>query len=114
MSHNQPKFDLKTDFIIGVDFMEQHNYVIDMANKRITQVKKNYKYNPKSTITSPRNLYLDPCEIATVQVRAPVGMKNAKPGTNFLVKGEWIPDGLCTLKENGTANVIIANNYPEN
>ena len=52
--------DLKTDFIIGVDFMEKHNYSIDMANKQIQRVKKKETRDPLSAVQSPRDFYLEP------------------------------------------------------
>ena len=100
--------DLKTDFIIGVDLMEKHNFVIDIGNKKIQQTTRKREVTEFS-IQSPRNLHLESCEVATIKVRPPLSMRNAEPGTNFLVSGEWVPEGICTINKDLTADIIIAN-----
>ena len=100
--------NLKTDFIVGVDLMEKHNFVIDLANKRIQRTRKE---SPASefTIQAPRNLYLESCEVATIEVKPPLSLRNASEGTKFVVSGEWIPEGLCELNKNKMTKIIIAN-----
>ena len=100
--------NLKTDFIIGVDVMEKHNFIIDIPNKKIQQTKKKRQVSEFS-IQSPRDIYLEPCQVATVKVRPPLAMRDENPGTNFLVSGEWIPEGICQINKDNTANIIIAN-----
>jgi len=75
--------DLKTDFIIGVDLMEKHNFVIDIGNKKIQQTTRKREVTEFS-IQSPRNLHLESCEVATIKVRPPLSMRNAEPEENPL------------------------------
>ena len=107
--------DLRTDFIIGVDLMEKHNYTLDIGNKKIKRSMVSINGildKPGYDIQSPRNFRLEPLQVASIQVKPPLAMRNKPPGTKFLVSGEWIPDGLCEIEKdsNGTfAKLVICN-----
>ena len=100
--------NLRTPFIIGVDLMEKHNYIIDIGNKKIKRTHKTMK-DDEYGIYAPKNFHLEPLQIAMLEVRAPLNLNRKYKNEQYIVSGDWVPDGLCELDEYNRTKILVAN-----
>ena len=108
--HNVVVLDeLKTDIIVGVDIMRQHNIVLDMGRRKIMRRPFEYhkeKVNPATDGIAKTSYVLEPMEAAVIDVATP---STASIGQNFLASGPHVPQGITITNDKRENRILIVN-----